>query len=267
MDPDEFTKFYIHKLSTGNVATVYEAAAVAAGTAAADVLAAEVQSQQQSKIKAETTLSASCSAVCASELEEAVVAEVEVAAEITPTSESKKKRKKKGNKAEASSVEPLVGEDADILFGSMPAEGAAADGKQPSGNASGEAAAATSPLSPAAPAEPATTWSLILQTNLCKKDEAVLRAEAEKVYAAADVNGDGGLSKTEMKKVIQKDPGLRAKLVSGSWKDFFAALDKDGKAAAVYESECLSSVRQGMELWIQMSLPSSTFTSSWHKQM
>merc|ERR1712166_999224 len=161
--------------------------------------------------------------------EEAGVAEVEVAAETTTTSKSKKKRKKKGNKAEASSVEQsLVGEDDDILFRSTPAEGAAADGKQPSGNASEEAAAPTSPLSPAAPAEQVTTWSLILQTNLCKKDEAVLRAEAEKVYAAADVNGDGGLSKTEMKKVIQKDPGLRAKLVSGSWKDFFAVLDKDG---------------------------------------
>ena len=85
------------------------------------------------------------------------------------------------------------------------------------------------PLSPEAPAGPVTTWSSILQTTLCKKDEAVLRAEAEKVNAAADVSGDGGLSKTEMKKAIQKDAGLRAKLVSGSWKDFFAVLDKDGE--------------------------------------
>merc|ERR1712166_1661817 len=84
------------------------------------------------------------------------------------------------------------------------------------------------PLSPEAPAGQVTTWSSILQTNLCKKDGAALRAEAEKVYAAADVNGDGGLSKTEMKKILQKDAGLRAKLVSGSWKEFFAVLDKDG---------------------------------------
>ena len=93
-----------------------------------------------------------------------------------------------------------------------------------------------------------TTWSSLLQTDLGAKNEATLHAEAMKVYAAADVNRDGILSKTEMKKVIQKDPGLRAKLVSGSWKDFFAVLDTDGDTLGT--KMFLSGVWQAMVMWI-----------------
>ena len=60
------------------------------------------------------------------------------------------------------------------------------------------------------------------------KDTAMLEAEAKELYALADVNNDGLLSKGEMKKVIQKDPDVRKRLVSGGWKDFFAELDIDG---------------------------------------
>ena len=60
------------------------------------------------------------------------------------------------------------------------------------------------------------------------KETAILQAEAKVLHAAADVNRDGILSKNELKKQIQKDLAMRARLVTGSWREFFAVLDKDG---------------------------------------
>ena len=59
------------------------------------------------------------------------------------------------------------------------------------------------------------------------RDTATLQSEARDLYTLADVNNDGSLSKTEMKKVIQQDLAVRAWLVTGSWQDFFAELDQD----------------------------------------
>ena len=58
------------------------------------------------------------------------------------------------------------------------------------------------------------------------QDAASLEAEAREFYTAADVNNDGSLSKTEMKKVFhKKDAVVRARLVTGTWKDFITELD------------------------------------------
>ena len=56
----------------------------------------------------------------------------------------------------------------------------------------------------------------------------MLRAEAQKIYANADSNQTGMVSKNALKKMIQKDPVLRQKLVPGGWGDFFDELDEDG---------------------------------------
>ena len=61
--------------------------------------------------------------------------------------------------------------------------------------------------------------------------DAQLRGRAQKLFAKADVSFDGALSKSELKKLIQKDEPLRKVLLgSGSWKAFFAELDTHGES-------------------------------------
>ena len=55
-----------------------------------------------------------------------------------------------------------------------------------------------------------------------------LASEALALFAAADKNGDGSLSRSELKKEIQKDEAVRARLGAESWGRFFDHLDSDG---------------------------------------
>ena len=56
----------------------------------------------------------------------------------------------------------------------------------------------------------------------------LLRAEAIAIFTKADFNQNGTLSRTEIKKEIQKDGALRQKLSAKKWKRFFKELDANG---------------------------------------
>ena len=59
-----------------------------------------------------------------------------------------------------------------------------------------------------------------------------LASAARVIFSEADYTGDGTLSKSEIKKHIQKNPKLRAQLVGGSWAQFFEQVDTSGNRAA-----------------------------------
>merc|ERR1712086_145032 len=56
----------------------------------------------------------------------------------------------------------------------------------------------------------------------------LLRAEAIAIFTKADFNSNGTLSRTEIKKEIQKDGVLRQRLSAKKWKRFFKELDANG---------------------------------------
>ena len=59
--------------------------------------------------------------------------------------------------------------------------------------------------------------------------DAAVRSEAETVFSRIDINGSGTVTKTELKKELQKDSRLRQQLVrGGGWKPFFKQLNVDG---------------------------------------
>ena len=64
--------------------------------------------------------------------------------------------------------------------------------------------------------------------------DAAVRSEAETVFSRIDINGSGTVTKTELKKELQKDSGLRQQLVRGAgWKAFFKQLNVDGESQLV----------------------------------
>ena len=64
--------------------------------------------------------------------------------------------------------------------------------------------------------------------------EAETRAEAEafavRMFHAADKNGDGTLTKSEVKSYCKKNPEDKRRIVGQAftWKDFFSGMDTDG---------------------------------------
>ena len=57
--------------------------------------------------------------------------------------------------------------------------------------------------------------------------EQLLRDEAAALFAKADVDSNGSLSHSELKKEIQKDSELRERLSATKWKTFFIEIDSD----------------------------------------
>jgi len=59
-------------------------------------------------------------------------------------------------------------------------------------------------------------------------DAQLAQNKAGKIFNSLDGNGEGALSHSEMKKVLQKDKILRVELGARSWKTFFELLGTDG---------------------------------------
>ena len=59
-------------------------------------------------------------------------------------------------------------------------------------------------------------------------DAQLAQNKAGKIFNSLDRNGEGALSHSEMKKVLQKDKILRVELGARSWKTFFELLGTDG---------------------------------------
>ena len=76
------------------------------------------------------------------------------------------------------------------------------------------------------------------------KDIATLQTEANELYIAG-MNADGTLSRTSMKKLIQNDPLVHARLVPGSWKEFFSELVQFGT---------VPDQRQPKSMWLKNAL-------------
>ena len=62
-----------------------------------------------------------------------------------------------------------------------------------------------------------------------KHHEDQLRAEALALFARADRNNDGALSRSELKKDMKHDTALREKLSATQWRVFFNEIDSNGK--------------------------------------
>ena len=62
-----------------------------------------------------------------------------------------------------------------------------------------------------------------------------LRDEAAALFAKADVDSNGSLSHSELKKEIQKDSELRERLSATKWKTFFSEIDSDGDGMITQE--------------------------------
>ena len=114
------------------------------------------------------------------------------------------------------SLQPLAGTDAAAI---VAAEREAAE------TAAAEAAAARAAIQEAADAE--------VEGAEAEASGSELRTDALALFAKADTNNDGNLSKKEIKKQIQADETLRQRLSVTSYKAFFAEIDTDGELSAV----------------------------------
>lgn len=69
-------------------------------------------------------------------------------------------------------------------------------------------------------------------------ERSMLRSDAEQLYASADCNGDGRLSKSELKKLLKKSAPLKAKLIPDGWAAFFNELDTNGRVLVLMLAVC-----------------------------
>ena len=79
-----------------------------------------------------------------------------------------------------------------------------------------------------------SVWATPRSPTVSARDQ-VLRAEATALFAQADLDKNGTLSHSELKKQIQKDDALRERLSITEWKTFFSEIDSDGDGVITQE--------------------------------